>query len=206
MAILFADLYIVILSAYWNTIHRSGCIEISSANLHICIYIELLSSNLQIEILSQQHIYAAEKCNFQFATKEKKKCDPVSKQTVKPKKIHVEFYQFSVFFQSLFSLISRVNLKRFKPRRVEIITLAFACLAFPTMFEGMMIWFQTNMMMLFLSQRQYHRALVELAMNKGKDPSFIQPLHCHSTRIPGTFTKYKTQIEPKVSDYQMGKR
>ena len=86
MAILFADLYIVILSAYWNTIHRSGCIEISSANLHICIYIEILSSNLQNEILSQQHIYAAEKCNFQFATKETKKCDPVSKRTVKPQK------------------------------------------------------------------------------------------------------------------------
>ena len=76
----------------WYYLH----IEILSTDLDVlkyhppiciyAIYIEILSSNLQIEILSQQHIYVAEKCNFQFATKEKKKCDPVSKRTVKPKK------------------------------------------------------------------------------------------------------------------------
>ena len=103
MAILSVDLHIVILSAYWNIIQRSGCIEISSANLHICIYIEILSSNLQNEILSQQHIYAAEKCNFQFASKEKKKCDPVSKRTVKPPKnlcwiLSVQWHLNSFFF------------------------------------------------------------------------------------------------------------
>ena len=50
MAILSADLDIVILSAYWNIIHRSGCIKIHPP---ICIlwyylHIEILSTDLDV--------------------------------------------------------------------------------------------------------------------------------------------------------------
>lgn len=140
IAILSADLHIVILSAYWNIILRSGCIEISSANLHICnIYWNIILKSTNWNIISAAHLCSRK---MHFSTCNERKEEMWSSFSETPKKIYVELYQFSdiwiVFFQS--SLISRVNLKRFKPRRVEKITLTCARMAFATMSDFRPTW------------------------------------------------------------------